>query len=73
MRWLSVNLIDPSDPRNAALMELLKAQEAQSGSAMVRGQKRHGYDFCGKYKGRQLAGRCVCCAVRPSGSATIGG
>ena len=35
MRWLAEHLIDPNDPRNAALMELLKAQEAQSVAAMV--------------------------------------
>ncbi len=34
MRWLNANLIDPRDPRNAALVELLKAQEAQGGSWM---------------------------------------
>ena len=37
LRWLGNNQIDPNDPRNAPLMELLKAQEAQSGNSMVRG------------------------------------
>lgn len=31
---MGTHLIDPNDPRNAALLELLKAQEAQAGSAL---------------------------------------
>ncbi len=35
LKWLSQNNFDPNDPRNAALVELLKTHEAQSGSALV--------------------------------------
>jgi coiled-coil and C2 domain-containing protein 2A len=31
---MGTHLVDPNDPRNAALLELLKAQEAQSGTAL---------------------------------------
>ncbi|GAX76484.1 hypothetical protein CEUSTIGMA_g3929.t1 [Chlamydomonas eustigma] len=34
LSWLNSNKIDPNDPRNAALMELLKAQEAQNGTSL---------------------------------------
>ncbi|GFR45894.1 hypothetical protein Agub_g7350 [Astrephomene gubernaculifera] len=32
MRWLSEHVIDPNDPRNAPLLELLKTQEAHAGA-----------------------------------------
>ncbi|KAG2451720.1 hypothetical protein HYH02_003500 [Chlamydomonas schloesseri] len=32
MRWLADNVIDPNDPRNAPLLELLKTHEAASGA-----------------------------------------
>ena len=32
LRWLSHHVIDPHDPRNAPLLELLKTQEAASGA-----------------------------------------
>lgn len=31
MRWLAEHIIDPNDPRNAPLLELLKTHEASSG------------------------------------------
>lgn len=31
MKWLSANVIDPNDPRNAPLLELLKTHEANTG------------------------------------------
>eukprot|EP00798_Chlamydomonas_sp_ICE-L_P015519 gene15520-21608_t len=34
LNWLGHNKIDPNDPRNAALMELLKAHEAQHGGVV---------------------------------------
>lgn len=35
LRWLSQNTLDPNDPRNAPLLELMRAHEATSGG-MVR-------------------------------------
>jgi hypothetical protein len=34
LKWLGQNTIDPNDPRNAPLMELMKAQEATSGGTV---------------------------------------
>ena len=32
MKWLAANVIDPNDPRNAPLLELLKTHEANTGA-----------------------------------------
>ena len=40
LKWLGQNVIDPNDPRNAPLLELLKAHEAQNGGMVGAGVSR---------------------------------
>ncbi len=44
-KWLSHQAVDPNDPRNAALIELLRAQEAAAGAS---GEVRFG-EHVGRY------------------------